>query len=146
MNTINFYSLREQYGCFSNFSRHSVELKGKIWPTSEHYYQAQKFADTEHEEMVRNAVSPREAANMGRDKNRPLRTDWEEIKDSVMKDAVKAKFTQNKNLKEILISTKEAILVEHTVNDSYWGDGGDGGDGSGEKYAWKNSYGSPRGN
>jgi predicted NAD-dependent protein-ADP-ribosyltransferase YbiA (DUF1768 family) len=39
---IHFYSASGDYGCFSNFSRHPVFLKGKRWPTSEHYFQAQK--------------------------------------------------------------------------------------------------------
>jgi ribA/ribD-fused uncharacterized protein len=43
-----------------------------------------------------------------------------------MRTAVRAKFTQHKSLQETLLSTGDAILVEHTVNDSYWGDGGDG--------------------
>jgi ribA/ribD-fused uncharacterized protein len=43
-----------------------------------------------------------------------------------MKDGVKLKFTQNPKLLELLLSTKNRTIVEHTVNDSYWGDGGDG--------------------
>ncbi len=40
-----FYSTRDPlYGGFSNFSAHSIELDGKHWATTEHYYQAQKFA------------------------------------------------------------------------------------------------------
>ncbi len=46
MKTINFYSTTGEHGCFSNFSRHPVRLKGKLWLTSEHYFQAQKFVDT----------------------------------------------------------------------------------------------------
>jgi len=43
-----------------------------------------------------------------------------------MKEAVYAKFTQNKNLKQILLNTGDKILIEHTYKDSYWADGGDG--------------------
>ena len=39
---------------------------------------------------------------------------------------VYAKFTQHKTLKKTLLETGDATLVEHTENDSYWGDGGDG--------------------
>ncbi len=39
---IHFYNLNDDYGCFSNFSRHTVFLNGKRWPTSEHYFQAHK--------------------------------------------------------------------------------------------------------
>jgi ribA/ribD-fused uncharacterized protein len=124
--TINFYSTKGEYGCFSNFSRHPVKLKGETWPTSEHYFQAQKFAGTSHENQVRNAASPRDAADMGRDRKRPLRKDWEQVKDDIMRDVVRAKFKQHRALRETLLSTGDATLVEHTVNDKYWGDGGDG--------------------
>jgi hypothetical protein len=79
-----FYRLKEPYGEFSNFSPHPIELKGRIWPTSEHYFQAQKFAETEHEEAIRQAKSPMIAARMGRSRERPLRPDWETAKDGIM--------------------------------------------------------------
>jgi ribA/ribD-fused uncharacterized protein len=88
--------------------------------------QAQKFAGTEHEEEVRQCKTAREAANMGRSRKLPLRRDWEGAKDRVMLDALRAKFTQHDDLKAILLGTGDAKLVEHTENDSYWGDGGDG--------------------
>ena len=40
---IRFYRENEEYGCFSNFSNHKVEIEGKTWPTTEHYFQAMKF-------------------------------------------------------------------------------------------------------
>lgn len=66
------------------------------------------------------------AARMGRDRSKPLRRDWEKVKDEIMRKAVRAKFTQHEELKKILLETADATLVEHTENDSYWGDGGDG--------------------
>ena len=124
--TINFYYVDEEYGCFSNFAAYPIKLKRKRWPTSEHYFQAQKFAGTEHEGIVRKANSPMLAARMGRDRKRPLRRDWESVKDRIMREAVFAKFTQHDDLRLILLDTGDAKLVEHTENDSYWGDGGDG--------------------
>ncbi len=124
--TINFYNLADEYSCFSNFSRRPIELKGKVWPTSEHYFQAQKFAGTSHEEEVRQAKRPSDAAALGRSRKLPLRRDWESVKDNIMREAVLAKFTQHADLRDILVGTGDAKLVEHTVNDSYWGDGGDG--------------------
>lgn len=123
---INFYSTTGEYGCFSNFSRHSVFLKGKRWPTTEHYFQAQKFAGEPDEEEIRAAAKPMLAASMGRERKRPLRRDWESAKERVMLDALRAKFTQHEELKAVLLGTGDAKLVEHTANDSYWGDGGDG--------------------
>lgn len=123
---IHFYSVTDEYGCFSNFSRHPVFLAGKRWPTSEHFFQAMKFKGTEHEEQVRLAKRPMEAANMGRDRKRPLRRDWESVKDQVMLEAVRAKFAQHDDLRQVLLGTGDALLIEHTANDAYWGDGGDG--------------------
>lgn len=123
---INFYMVNGEYGCFSNFSRHRLFLKEKVWKTSEHYFQAQKFAGTEFEEKVRLAPTPKESAELGRNRKFPLRKDWEEIKDDIMREALRAKFTQNDELKKILLETGDAELVEHTANDRYWGDGGDG--------------------
>ena len=123
---ISFYSTKDEYGCFSNFSAHKIFLKGKSWKTTEHYFQAQKFAGTSDEEELRLADSPMQVAKMGRDRKRPLRKDWEAVKDDIMREALKAKFTQHEDLKKILLETGDAQLVEHTKNDRYWADGGDG--------------------
>lgn len=124
--TINFYRVADEHGCFSNFASFPIHLKGKAWPTSEHYFQAQKFAGTEHEDAIRRTKSPMIAARMGRDRKKPLRADWEAVKDDIMREAVRAKFSQHQELGEMLLATGSATLVEHTEKDSYWGDGGDG--------------------
>src|SRR5262249_4662782 len=77
-------------------------LKGVTWPTSEHYFQAQKFAGTPDEEEVLRARSPMIAVRMGRSRNRPLRKDWESVKDQIMYETVLTKFTQHADLREIL--------------------------------------------
>lgn len=124
--SIMFYHLDKPYGFFSNFAPYAIYLKDKVWPTSEHYFQAQKFVGTRDEEQIRQTQTPREAAKMGRDRSRPLRSDWEAVKDDIMREALYAKFTQHPDLTDKLLETGNARLVEHTKNDSYWGDGGDG--------------------
>lgn len=110
--TIYFYRVNEPYGCFSNFSPHGFRLDGKWWPTSEHYFQAQKFAGTPYEEKVRLAKSPMEAANTGRDRRLPLRDDWEDVKDDIMRKAVLKKFQTHKEIREILLSTEMNLLLK----------------------------------
>src|SRR5947209_4099354 len=126
MGVINFYGVGDDYGGFSNFAPYPITLKGKTWPTSEHYFQAQKFAGTADEEEVRLATSPMIAARMGRSRQRPLRPDWESAKDEIMHEAVLAKFRQHADLRATLLATGDAEIIEHTENDYYWGDGGDG--------------------
>ncbi|MFL5807381.1 MAG: NADAR family protein [Roseiflexaceae bacterium] len=120
---IYFYSTRDAHGCFSNFSAHGIELKGIWWPTSEHYFQAQKFAGTPHEELVQRAKTPKQAAEMGRDRSWPLRADWEQVKDNVMREAVLAKFLTHHDIQQILLDTGDEELIEATTNDYYWGCG-----------------------
>ncbi len=126
MNTICFYRVEEPYGEFSNFAPYPINIKGETWPTSEHYFQAQKFVNGDNQEVIRSAKSPMIAARMGRSRQRPLRKDWETVKDDIMREALHAKFSQHPRLRSLLLDTKDAILLEHTKNDSYWGDGGDG--------------------
>jgi predicted NAD-dependent protein-ADP-ribosyltransferase YbiA (DUF1768 family) len=90
-----FYSTRDEHGWMSNFYASPFVLRGKTWPTSEHYFQAQ-------------------------------RADWERVKDEIMLEALRAKFSQNPDLRSKLLATAPASLVEHTKNDRYWADGGDG--------------------
>jgi ribA/ribD-fused uncharacterized protein len=123
---IRFHRINDAYGEFSNVAPYPISLKGKQWPTSEHYFQAQKFAGTFREEDIRRARSPMEAVRMARDPRFFARDDWELVKDKVMLEAVRAKFQQHRRLAERLLSTNDALIVEHTPNDAYWGDGGDG--------------------
>jgi len=126
--TIYFYRVEDEFGEFSNFAGFPIALEGKRWPTSEHYFQAQKFVATDPawSGAIRKANTPGIAARMGRDRKRPLRRDWESVKDQVMREALAAKFEQHPELAELLLSTGDEPLVEHTTNDNYWADGGDG--------------------
>lgn len=123
---ISFYKINDEYGCFSNFAHYGFELDGKWWMTSEHYFQAQKFYGTEYVEIIRLLDNPMKAAQMGRNRNLPLREDWEEVKDDIMRKAVYAKFSQNIELKNILLNTDPEYIVENTSDDYYWGCGTNG--------------------
>ena len=121
-----FYRVGDPYGEFSNFAPYPIKIDGVTWPTTEHYFQAMKFKDRKNQGEIRRANGPMLAARMGRDRKRPLRRDWESVKDQVMYRALQAKFGQHEELRALLLSTGQARLIEHTRNDRYWADGGDG--------------------
>lgn len=123
---IRFYRVNEDFGFLSNFAPYRIFASGKNWPTSEHYFQSEKFNDESIKEKIRQIESPMKAAEEGREKRNPLRADWEVVKDQKMMDAIRFKFMQHHDLKVKLLDTGDKMLIEHTVNDSYWGDGGDG--------------------
>ncbi len=122
---IRFYKLSEEFGEFSNFALYPIEIDGKKWKTSEHYYQAMKSFDISEQDAIMQAETPKDAANKGRDPNRNLRPDWDEVKNDVMRKAIFAKFSQHEYLKKLLLSTGDKIIIEHSKKDAYWGNGGD---------------------
>ena len=52
--------------------------------------------------------------------------DWEEVKTDVMYEALTHKFSQNKEIKKLLLDTGDAEIIEHTKNDKFWADGANG--------------------
>ena len=130
MEPIKFYSTKGTYGCLSNFSRHGFSTASEDgvelwWKTSEHFFQAAKFftTDREYAEEIRLAKTPKEAATLGRGRSKPLRNDWEEIKDDVMLYALLCKFNNNDDAHSVLLGTGDEQLIEDAPYDSYWGIG-----------------------
>lgn len=62
---IHFYGTTEEYGCFSNVAFYQIRLGGRVWPTSEPFFQAQKFEDREQQEAIRKASRPRSRHGWG---------------------------------------------------------------------------------
>lgn len=127
--TIYFYKAQDDYGCFSNFSPHPIEIGGQTWPTVEHYYQAHKFLGTPDEPLmvrIRQAPSPEEAARLGRDRRRQPRPDWNQTKPQLMYEAVKLKFRTHLDIQQILLDTGDEELIENSPVDYFWGCGADG--------------------
>ncbi|MBD2136623.1 NADAR family protein [Anabaena sp. FACHB-1237] len=126
--TIYFYKVWQPYGCFSNFSPHSILIKGTYWPTVEHYYQAQKFVNSPDANiipLIHAATTPEDAAALGRCHTRKLRLDWDMVKTQVMRIAVRQKFITHGEIRQILLGTGEEILVENSPTDYFWGCGAD---------------------
>ena len=125
---IYFYTTRDDFWCGTNFSPHTTRVGKFRGATSEHVFQAFKFitTDMKYARAILVASGPGEAARLGRDRSKPLRPDWEGVKDDVMRLVVWSKYTQNPDCKTLLLSTGVRPLVEHTERDRYWGDGGNG--------------------
>ena len=95
-------------------------MDGKVYPSSEHAYQAAKTLDEEERDQVRIAPTPGDAKRRGR--RVTMRKDWDRIKRRVMFKLVMDKFTRNEPLKKKLLETGNDSLVEdNTWGDTYWG-------------------------
>lgn len=114
----------KQNAFLSNFYPAPFTLKGVTWPTVEHWFQAQKFpSDPAYQETIRCTPSPATAKRLGRTRSRPLRPDWEQVKEAIMASGLEAKFTQNSDLGAALLATGNRTLIEKAHWDSYWGSG-----------------------
>ena len=125
---IYFYTRTSDYFELSNFAPLGFEEDGVYWPTVEHYFQAQKFqgdAAAAHRERIRRARSPKEAKDLGRTREIPIRSDWDQVRDDVMLHALRRKFA-NLRLAELLLATGARPLVEASPIDDYWGSGAHG--------------------
>ena len=100
------------YRWLSNFWEHPIEVGGKTYPSTEHYYQACKcfpMDDIGHD-AIRTAGSPFEAKKLGL--QALLRPDWGLVKEGVMLTALRAKFLKGTTLAAKLLETGDAPLVE----------------------------------
>lgn len=119
-----FYSRRAQWGWLSNFHRAPQTVDGETYPTNEHYYQSQKATEPEVRRWIAEAPKPYLAMKIGR----LLRMDrgeiskfWDAYRVDVMLKGLRAKFTQNPDLKEKLLGTGDAELHEDSPTDKFWG-------------------------
>ena len=123
---IRFFSRTPRWQWLSNFAESPFVIDGVQWPSVEHYYQAQKYAGTEAEAMIRQAETPQQARKAGRNRSLVVREDWDAVKEDVMRKAVAAKFAAHRRLREWLLATGEEELVHHSTSDRFWGRTEDG--------------------
>lgn len=112
-------SFSEEYQFLSNFFSAKVVYEGIEYSNSEAAFQAAKTKNLILRKEF-STLNPSQAKKKGR--HIPLREDWEEIKNQVMYEIVKDKFSRNLELKEKLLATNNAILIEgNWWHDNYWG-------------------------
>lgn len=114
-------SFRDEYSFLSNFHPCEIVFEGMTFPTLEHAYVAAKTFDKKQREIIRGIKMPGQAKRYGRDKI-TLRSDWEDVKVSIMRDLVYQKFTKHEILKQKLLNTGDKLLVEGNQHgDTFWG-------------------------
>lgn len=123
---IRFFSQSERYRDFSNFAPFPIDLDGKRWPTTEHFYQAQKFSDPNLRDEIRKTASPGRVKRLANKYRAAIRSDWDAVKDEVMYRAVRRKFELHAELRALLLATGDEEIIEDAPNDHYWGEGRDG--------------------
>jgi ribA/ribD-fused uncharacterized protein len=136
-----FYRDREAFAFLSHFHPSPIQLEDDLWPTVEHFYQAQKSDDPEYRRAIKDARTPGMAKRLAAPpvpKSRVSkkswflahqalpRPDWHEVKLGIMRRADAAKYSQNSDLAALLLATGDAELIEDSPFEPFWGIGPDG--------------------
>lgn len=109
-----------KYAFLSNFFDSEIVDDDNIhYPTVEHYFQAMKTTDKAERFDIAVQPTPGKAKRKGR--HVVLRSDWEKIKDSVMLEGLRQKFSKEP-FRTLLLDTGDSLLEEgNTWHDNYWG-------------------------
>jgi len=123
-----FYHKHERYYEFTNFSPHRIFYNEKSYPTIEHLFQSFKFSHKPGlAEHIRTCdPRPSKAFSEARRFQPEVRSDWNRVNIQMMDTALRLKFDQHQDLKDELLSTGDADLVENSDKDAFWGIGSDG--------------------
>ena len=112
--------------CFSQWYTAAFEIDGITYATAEHWMMASKarlFNDPESIELILVASTPAEAKALGRQVKNFDDAVWKKNARRLVTEGNVAKFSQNKELGEFLLSTGDAVLVEASPRDCIWGIG-----------------------
>lgn len=125
---IRFYRASEKpYGAFSNLYKRNIEFEGIVFPTAEHAYQAGKARKPAVRDWLMAAPTPSLLAMAAHGLYVwDIAPDWSKTKFDRMKRVLLAKYTQHQDLRELLLSTGSARLVESATVDNavnrLWGE------------------------
>lgn len=128
MEEIRFYRASEKpFGAFSNLYQRPIEFEGEVFDTAEHAYQAGKPRKAAVRDWLMSAPTPALLAMAAHGLYVwDINSDWSKVKFGRMKKVLTAKFSQHDDLKELLLCTGKARLVESATVDNavnrLWGE------------------------
>jgi ribA/ribD-fused uncharacterized protein len=113
-------------GCFNQWYGSNFIADGNKYNCAEQYMMAQKalvFDDQKIFKRILSSYDPKQIKALGREVKGFNSNKWDSVKYSIVLNGNFYKFTQNEEIKEELISTKNKILVEASPYDKIWGIG-----------------------
>lgn len=120
------YFYEQDHYYLSNFSSFKLTWQDTVFMTSEHAYQATRFPrGTDIRIQVRDAPSAHEAFRLAQKWKPAQRPEWDQIKVHTMLDILRAKTQQHDYVREKLLRTGDAEIIENSWRDGFWGWGED---------------------
>ncbi|AWI04220.1 NADAR family protein [Clostridium drakei] len=112
--------------CLSQWWKANFVVDENSYCCMEQYMMAEKarlFKDNETLDEIMKSSHPKQMKTLGRKVKNFDEELWIKSRYSIIVKGNYAKFTQNENLKEFLIQTKDRVLVEASPYDRIWGIG-----------------------
>ena len=113
-------------GVFSNWYSSPFEIDGIWYSTSEQFMMAEKarlFNDEQTLAKIMSTVDPADQKRYGREVKGFNKDKWEAVARDIVYKGCLAKFSQNEDLKKVLLNTVGTTLVEASPEDKIWGIG-----------------------
>lgn len=128
------------YYCFSNWAKSEFQINNRVFYCTEQYLMYKKaiqFGDKKMAKKIRQYISEddwdktnvewnnlmKDIKKMGRQVKDFDEEVWKQVRQEIMFKGLWAKFSQNKHMKKVLLSTKNKILAEAAPRDRIWGIG-----------------------
>ena len=104
----------------SSYSKHAFFLDDAQWPSAAHYFHAMKFEDADYREKIRQAAHPKKAKQLGRSRRKKLRSDWKDVRTTMMTRAIYIKCKYHTEVLESLLESDDRDLIENNNYDYFW--------------------------
>lgn len=126
MNIVCFHNPDEENGVFSNWYLSRFTLDGRVFSSVEQYMMYSKavlFGDMKTARKILSSDDPARIKAYGRLVSPYDDRKWSSVRESVVYEGLRAKFSQNPDNAALLLSTGDSILAECAVRDRIWGIG-----------------------
>lgn len=108
-----------QYRWLSNFWFAEVKMYGETYRSVENAYQAAKKLNA-LERLPFQTCDAKTAKQLG--KQKPIRADWEQVREGIMLELIRRKFFGHPELAERLLNTGDVYIEESLLwHDRFWG-------------------------
>jgi ribA/ribD-fused uncharacterized protein len=110
--------------CLSQWQPSKFKVDADDYVFAEQYMMAEKarfFEDEKIEEQILQASDPTKIKAFGENVTNFDQAEWEKVKYSVVLNGNYYKFSQNKEMRDFLLSTADKILVQASPSDTIWG-------------------------
>ncbi|OKZ73037.1 MAG: hypothetical protein BHV87_11085 [Clostridiales bacterium 36_14] len=126
MKVVCFHNPEEEKGFLSNWYISKFEVAGRVFSSMEQFMMYQKaicFGDESVAEQILKTDDVARIKELGRMVSGYNENIWNGMRQLIVYEGLVAKFSQNEELKERLLQTGDALLVECAVHDRIWGIG-----------------------